>query len=436
MNPIERRVTSRIAWRILPFIWICYVAAFIDRVNVSFAADAFRTHLGFDSDVFGTGAGIFFFGYFLFEVPSNLILHKVGARRWIARIMILWGLISSAMMFIRGPWSFYGLRFLLGAAEAGFFPGMILYLTYWFPSAYRSRTIGLFMTAPAVAEVIGSPLSGWLMDHAPAGLQGWQWLFLVEGLPSLALGLAVLWLLPDGPKHVRWLDDAERAWLAARLEAERVERERAQRLTVGQALSHPRVLALCLVCFLLCTGGYGLGMFLPQVVRSAWPALTNTELGLLVSLPSLLAAGSMFLWSRHSDRTGERRWHVALPAWTAAAGLALGALALPPAMAFACLAFGVAGRWASNPPFWSMPTAFLSGAAAAGGIALINSIGNLGGFAGPKLMGLLRESTGSHTAGLLSMAAALAAGGTIALLLRRREPASLTLPAASTPGVN
>jgi len=217
---MEERVFRKIAWRILPLIWICYVAAFIDRVNVSFAAEAFRTRLGFDADVFGTGAGIFFFGYFLCEVPSNVILHRVGARLWIARIMIVWGLVSSAMMFIGGKGSFYGLRFLLGAAEAGYFPGMILYLTYWFPSEYRSRTIGLFMTAPAVAEIVGGPLSGFLLDHPAFGLQGWQWLFLMEGLPSIALGIAVLALLPDGPRRVAWLSADEKVWLAVRLEGE------------------------------------------------------------------------------------------------------------------------------------------------------------------------------------------------------------------------
>ena len=422
---MEERVVGKAARRILPLIWLCYVAAFVDRVNVSFAAEAFRTDLGFDARIFGNGAGIFFLGYFLFEVPSNAILHRVGARVWIARIMIGWGIVSACMMFIRGPWSFYSLRFLLGVAEAGYFPGMILYLTYWFPSAYRSRTIGWFMTAPAVAEIVGGPLSGWLLDHPAFGLRGWQWLFLAEGLPSVLLGLAVLALLPDGPARVGWLTADEKAWLAARLEAERRERPS---LGFLEALRHPRVLVLCLLCFLLCTGGYGLGMFLPQVMRGAFPTATNTQLGLLAAVPSLFAAVAMLLWARSSDRTGERRWHVALPAWLAALGLATSSLGLAPALAVVGLTLGVSGRWASNPPFWSLPTAFLSGSAAAGGIALINSIGNLGGYAGPALMGLLHERTGSHALGLRILACLLVAAGLLALALRLR-PSPPPLPA-------
>ncbi|HEX7899411.1 MAG TPA: MFS transporter [Planctomycetota bacterium] len=432
---MEAQVVRKISWRILPLIWICYVAAFIDRVNVSFAAEAFKTDLGFNADVFGAGAGIFFIGYFLFEVPSNVILHKVGARVWIARIMIVWGLVSTSMIFIQGKGSFYALRFLLGAAEAGYFPGMILYLTYWFPSAYRSRTIGLFMTAPAVAEIIGGPLSGFLLDHPCFGVKGWQWLFLVEGLPSVVLGLAVLALLPDGPGRVSWLTPAEKDWLSARLESERRD---VPKLGFFEALRHPRVLVLCLLCFLLCTGGYGLGMFLPQVLRGAFPSVSNTQLGFLTAIPSLIAAVVMILWARHSDRRGERRWHVAIPAWIAAVGLATSSLGVAPALAVVCMTAGVSGRWASNPPFWALPTTFLSGTAAAGGIALINSIGNLGGYAGPRLMGALQVWTGTHAAGLRLMSFALLAAGLLALALRLRPspqptPAALPTPARSHP---
>jgi ACS family tartrate transporter-like MFS transporter len=374
-----------------------------------------QADLRFSDTVYSLGAGIFFIGYFFFEVPSNVILERVGARLWIARIMILWGLISSSMMFVGSAWAFYALRFLLGAGEAGFFPGIILYLTYWFPTSYRSHTVALFMTAGALSGVVGAPISGLLLDHPQLGLRGWQWLFLVEGIPAVVFGLAVLAYLPNGPREASWLTAGEREWLAGRMEAERAERALISgHLSLWQTLADRKVLLLSLVYFLLIIGGYGLDMFMPRLLSIAFPAVNKSTLGVIAAIPPLYTVVVMVLWGRRSDRTGERHWHVALPAWWAAAGLALGSLPVPPLLALAAMALAVSGRWACIPPFWGLPTAFLSGTSAAGGIAMINSIGNLGGFVGPYVMGSLRDLTGDYATGLRVLAAAFILGGLLA----------------------
>ena len=419
---LEPRVMSKLTWRLIPFMCLCYMTAFLDRVNVGFAALDMKADLKYSDAVYGLGAGIFFIGYFLFEVPSNVILEKVGARIWIARIMILWGFISSAMMFAKTAWLFYLLRFLLGAGEAGFFPGMILYLTYWFPTSYRSRTVALFMTAAALSGVIGSPLSGFLLDHHPVWLKGWQWLFVIEGIPSVLLGFAVLFFLPNGPREARWLDAEELNWLTTRLEVERAEREKSHHLTLWQALSHPLVLVLSLLYFLIVIGGYGLDMFMPQVLKLAFPAVSTSVLGLIAAIPPLITVFAMIFWGRHSDHRRERRWHVALPAWWAALGLLLATCGVPPIVSVLALTLAVSGRWSCIPPFWGLPTAFLSGTAAAGGIAMINSIGNLGGFAGPFIMGWFKDQTGSYSLGLRVLAGAFIAGGLLSLCLKVKDP--------------
>ncbi len=418
---LERRVMSKATWRLVPFMCLCYLIAYLDRVNVGYAALEMKVDLGFTDAIYGFGSGIFFIGYFLFEVPSNILLERVGARMWIARIMIVWGLISAGMLFVKTPWVFYLLRFLLGAGEAGFFPGMILYLTYWFPTAYRSRTVALFMAAAAMAGVVGNPLSGLLLDHHPHWLKGWQWLFLIEGLPSVLLGIAVLFYLPNGPKNVRWLDAEELGWLTARLDSERAAREEKHSMSLGQALSHPRVLMLSLLYFLIVIGGYGLDLFMPQVLGVAFPTVSKTVLGAIGAIPPAVTVVAMILWGRHSDARHERRWHVALPSWWAAIGLILATMPVHPYVSVAALALAVSGRWSSIPPFWGLPTAFLSGTAAAGGIALINSIGNLGGFVGPYAMGWLKEWTKSYSWGLRFLAFAFVLGGILALCFDRRE---------------
>jgi ACS family tartrate transporter-like MFS transporter len=420
-SELERRVMSKATWRLVPFMCLCYLIAYLDRVNVGYAALQMKVDLNFSDAIYGFGSGIFFVGYFLFEVPSNIMLERVGARMWIARIMIVWGIISSGMLFVKTPLVFYGLRFLLGAGEAGFFPGMILYLTYWFPTAYRSRTVALFMAAAAMAGVVGNPLSGLLLDHHPELLKGWQWLFLVEGLPSVLLGIAVLVYLPNGPRDVRWLDAEELGWLNARLDAERAAREEKHAMSLWQALSHPRVLVLSLLYFLIVIGGYGLDLFMPQVLSVAFPHVTKTVLGLIGAIPPAVTVVVMILWGRRSDARRERRWHVALPSWWAAFGLLVATLPVHPSVSVVALAFAVSGRWSSIPPFWGLPTAFLSGTAAAGGIALINSIGNLGGFVGPYLMGWFKQQTGNYDVGLRVLAGAFIVGGILSISLKIRE---------------
>jgi ACS family tartrate transporter-like MFS transporter len=429
MKPIdiEERVISKIAWKLLPFLCACYMAAFLDRVNVGFAKEQMIADLGLSNAVYGAGAGIFFIGYFLFEVPSNLILERIGARIWIARIMVVWGLISACMIFAKGPLSFYTLRFFLGAAEAGFFPGVIFYMTHWFPVAYRSRTTAVFMTAAVLSNVFGSPLSGVLLElDGVLGLRGWKWLFLVEALPSLLLGVAVFIKLPKSPRDAKWLEPEELGWLQNRLDAERAIVEAEHKMTLKQAFTDSRVLLLCFVYFTAVIGGYGLDFFQPTLIKQAFPAATPKMVGLINAVPPLFAAFVMILHGRSSDRRGERKLHFAAAVWWAAAGLFFASLPLPAGVALAALALAVSGRWSAVAPFWGLSTAFLSGTAAAGAIALINSVGNLGGFAGPYIMGWLKDATGDYRIGLRILASIMFLGGTLALTIRVRKPATVT----------
>jgi ACS family tartrate transporter-like MFS transporter len=425
---LERRVVAKVTWRLIPFLCLCFMAAFLDRVNVSFAKLTMLPDLGLTQTIYATGAGIFFVGYFLFEVPSNLLLERVGARVWIARIMVTWGIIASSMLFVSGRWSFYTFRFALGAAEAGFFPGIILYLTYWFPRAYRSRTVSLFMVAAVLSFVVGGPLSGWLMDHPHLGLRGWQWLFLIEGVPSVVLGIVVFLCLPNGPQSARWLTTEEAAWLTSRLGAERADQERHERLTLGQALRAPRILLLSLIYFLSVVGAYGLDFFSPTLLAQAYPDLSTSALGRIAAIPPLVTIPVMILWGRSSDAGREHRWHVALPLFGFAMGLLLLCLRLPPVLVVAALSLCVTGRWCYIGPFWGLPTAMLTGTAAAGGIALVNSIGNLGGQAGPVLVSRLASASGSFGAGLAALALVVASCGvlvlTVSLRRTRNEAAS------------
>jgi ACS family tartrate transporter-like MFS transporter len=419
----EKRIVNKVTLHLIPFLCACFMAAFLDRVNVGFAKEQMITDLGLSNAVYGFGAGIFFFGYFLFEVPSNLILARVGARLWIARIMIVWGVISAAMILARGPTSFYVLRFLLGAAEAGFFPGVIYYMTHWFPSAYRSRTVAVFMTAAVVSNIVGSPLSGLLLELDGAiGLRGYKWLFLVEALPSIALGVLVFLRLPAGPRDAAWLDRDDAIWLEQRLLAERQVADE-HKMTLRQAFTDPRVLLLAFVYFTHVIGGYGLDFFQPTLVKLAFPAATPKLVGLINAVPAFVAAFVMNIHGRSSDRRGERKLHFAAAVWWAAGGLILASLPVPPALALAALALAVSGRWSSVAPFWGLSTAFLSGTAAAGAIALINAVGNLGGFAGPYVMGWLKDATGDYRIGLRILGATMFAGGLLALTVRVRKEA-------------
>jgi ACS family tartrate transporter-like MFS transporter len=416
MTSLEQRTIAKVTSRLVPFLVLCYFVAYLDRVNVGFAALTMNEDLGLSSAAFGFGAGIFFLAYFLFEVPSNLFLERVGARKWIARIMFTWGLISGGMAFATGEWSFFSLRVLLGIAEAGFFPGIIFYLTLWFPAVYRARIIGYFMAAIPLSTVIGAPISGLLLNmHGLAGLKGWQWLFLIEAIPALLLSVVVFFYLTDRPAGATWLAPDEREWLVARLDQERRQRESVRHYSVAEALLNFKVLALSLVYFGAVATNYGLSFFLPQIIKAF--GVSNLQAGLIAALPYVVGTISIVLWGRRSDRKLERRFHLAFPIFIAAAGIAASTLVDDPRLrmlAFSIAGFGIFGNL---PVFWTFPTAFLSGPAAAGGIALINSIGNLAGFAGPFAMGWLKDHTGTYTAGLLTLSGAGLMAMIIVLLL-------------------
>jgi ACS family tartrate transporter-like MFS transporter len=409
---------GRVSRRLIPFLFLLYILNFLDRVNVGFAALEMNRDLGFGPAVYGLGAGIFFIGYCLFEVPSNLVLYRTGARLWIARIMVTWGLAASAMMLVRTPASFYTLRFLLGVAEAGFFPGIIFYLTYWYPARERARAYAWFLAAIPVSGVIGGPISGALLGlHGVLGLQGWQWLFLLEGIPSIVVGVAVLFLLPDRPRDARWLPVAEREWLETRLAAERAAAGVSHGESLRRTLRNPLVWWLGLSYFLLVVALYGFALWLPQLVKASG-TFSNFEVGVITAIPYAVAAVGMVLMGRHSDQAGERYLHLVLPAVAGALGfvaLTRTGSTAPLVAGLSLTAFGVLG-WLG--PFWALPTAFLREQAAAGGIALINSMGAVGGFVGPYLIGVIKQRTGSFTPGLLLLAGSLLAAVVIVLTIR------------------
>jgi ACS family tartrate transporter-like MFS transporter len=402
IDPIETDTMRRVAVRLIPLLMASYFAAYLDRVNVGFAALTMNKALGFSAEIFGIGSGIFFVGYFLFEIPSNLILSKVGARKWIARILLTWGVISGATAFVTGTWSFLGIRFLLGLAEAGFYPGIILYLTWWFPSAYRSRIIGIFMTAIPISIVSGSLISSQILRlGAWGGLQDWQWLFILEALPAVVLGLVVMFYLTDGPEQAHWLRPEQRDWLVGRLAAERSQKEAIRHYSLAETMRNPRVWLLTLVYFGQNMTGYGLVLFLPQIVSRFGVGVGLN--GLISALPFVAGAIAMVLWGLHSDRTGERNMHAAGACLLTFAGLAVCIFLQNPVLTMIAIILSQMGQSSIAPPFWTLPTAMLSGTAAAGGIALINAVGNLGGFLGPFMMGSIRDATGSFTIGLLSI---------------------------------
>jgi len=409
-------VVAKARRRLIPFLFILYIVAYLDRINVGFAALQMNQALGFSATVYSVGAGIFFLSYGLFEVPSNVILARVGARRWIARIMISWGLVSSAMMFVRGPAGFYALRFLLGAAEAGFFPGIIFYLTRWFPARDRARSIATFMTAVLIAGVVGSPISGALLSLHGLGLAGWQWLFLLEGIPAVVLGFVVLRSLPERPEDARWLSAAEKAALAARLEDE-AQTMKAEARTTGEALTSGRIWLLAIVYFTIPVTLYGIGFWLPQMIKAASGA-SNFIVGVLSAIPYAAGAVAMVIAGRHSDRTGERRWHIAIAAVVSAIGLALSTQSIGVTSSIASLSVAMIGLASMMGPFWALATSTVRGVGAAASIALINSVGNTGGFLGPYLLGAINDATHSFAIGLVAIAAMLVAGASLVLTVR------------------
>jgi D-galactonate transporter len=407
-------VLAKVRRRLIPFLFVLYIVSYLDRINVGFAALQMNQALGLSSTAFGLGAGMFFLSYTLFEIPSNVILARVGARLWIARIMITWGLASSSMMFARTATHFYLLRFLLGAAEAGFFPGIIYYLTEWFPRRERARSIAGFMTATLVAGIVGGPVSGVLLSmHGAGGLAGWQWLFLLEGLPAIVLGFAVLWLLPDRPRDAKWLSGAERVSLEALLEAD-VQVGPPDVHSVRAALSSRRIWLLAAVYFTIPVALYAIGFWLPQMIQSirsigsAPGTSSDLAVGILSAIPYLAGAVGMTMTARHSDRTGERRWHIVIAALVGGCAFALSAAVNSVAGSLATLSFALVGLASMFGPFWALATSSLGGVGAAAGIALINSIGNTGGFVGPYLVGYIRDATNSFAWGLVAIGAVLA----------------------------
>jgi MFS transporter, ACS family, tartrate transporter len=430
----EQRTIQKISWRLLPLIVIIYFVAYIDRTNVSFAALTMNKDLGISAYIFGWGAGIFFLGYFLFEVPSNIILEKTGARIWIARIMITWGIISGAMAFTQGPVSFLVMRFLLGVAEAGFFPGMILYFTYWFPKSYRARVISALFIAVPGSNALAAIVSGAVLEmDGLLGLAGWQWMFVVEAIPAVLLAFAVLALMTDRPAVATWLAPEEKEWLETRLQDERRRIESAGHLSLAQSLTDRRVLALSAIYFTIVTATYGITFFLPQIVKGI--GLSNVMTGLVTAIPYTIGTIGMLLWGASSDRRDERRWHFCVACVLAAAGLIGAGLFGSSFLALAFMSLATVGLYGSKPAFWPMPSTFLTGTAAAGGIALVNSIGNLGGYVGPFIVGWIKDATGSFETGLYFLAACALLSGIIAYIAvqptaRTAEQGGLATPAA------
>jgi ACS family tartrate transporter-like MFS transporter len=402
-SQIERTTIAKISWRLLPLVIVSYFVAYINRTNVGIAALTMNRDLGLSASVFGWGAGIFFFGYFLFDVPSNLMLERIGARVWISRIMLSWGLVSAATAFAAGPTSFVVLRFLLGAAEAGFFPGIILYFTYWYPASYRARVIALFYMAAPLANAVSAAVSGVILKlDGLMGIAGWKWIFIVEAIPAIVLAFAVLGWMTDRPAAAGWLAEDERRWLEERLAAERAAIAKKGRLSLWRALTDSRTLVLIVIYFTLTVSSYGIVFFLPQIVKQF--GFTNTKTSLLTALPYVVGTLGMVLLGYSSDRRKERRWHLIGAALAAAGGLLCVGLCSNPYWAMAGMALATVGLWGSRPVFWPLPSAFLLGSSAAGAIGLINGVGNLGGAAGPYVVGLIKDATGSFTGALYFLA--------------------------------
>jgi MFS transporter, ACS family, tartrate transporter len=409
-------------WRLMPFLLLLYIVAYLDRINMGFAVLQMRGQLGLSERVIGRAGGVFFAGYFFFQLPSNLVLDRFGIRRWISGLMVTWGVISCLMMFVRGPASFYSMRFLLGAAEAGFFPGMILHLKRWFPAKARARAVAWFMLANPIAGIVGSPISGTLLGIRGAGLAGWQWMFLMEGVPAIFLGVIVLWVLSDRPQEATWLKGEEREWLLEKLAGEQQAEASLKQGSFWQVLIAPRIWMLSVVYFGVSTTMYGITLWLPTVIQTL-SGLGNLATSLVAVLPFVVATIAMVLVGSSSDRTGERRWHTAGPAFIAALAVVAAAYGKGPALVIAGVGLGMAGAEAMVGPFWAMATSRMAGLPAAAGIAMINSLANLGGYFGPDIIGMFRTTNGGFRGGFLAIAATLLVSGSFALIVGRQRPA-------------
>ncbi len=404
-------------WRLMPFLFLLYIVAYLDRINVSFAILQMRGQFGLSDRVYGRASGMFFAGYFFFQLPSNFVLEKVGVRRWISFLMITWGVISCLMIFIRGPVSFYSMRFILGAAEAGFFPGIVLHMKRWFPASARARAVAWFMTANPIAGIIGSPVSGALLGLSGKGLSGWQWMFLIEGIPAIVLGATVLRTLTDRPSQARWLKDEEKDWLLAKLAVEQ-QAEVAGGTRFWAALTSWRILLLSVVYFGVSTTTYGVTLWLPSVITSL-SGLGYFWTGVVAVIPFAVTTAAMVLVGNHSDRTRERRWHTAVPAFAGAAALIIAGYGTSPVMVIGGIGLGLVCAESMVGPFWAMATSQMAGFSAAAGIAVINSLANLGGYFGPDIIGFFRTANGGFRGGLLAIAATVTLSGLVALIVGR-----------------
>jgi MFS transporter, ACS family, tartrate transporter len=423
----ETAIIKKISWRILPLVLVAYCVAYVDRANIAVAALTMNNDLGFSAFTYGLGAGIFFLGYVMFEVPSNLVLERVGARRWIARIMFTWGILSAACALIAGPKSFFVLRFLLGVAEAGFFPGVVLYFTYWFPDRYRGRIISVLFLAVPAANALSNAVSGAILEmNGFLGLRGWQWVFLLEAAPAVILSFVVLRGLTDRPSLATWLDANERLWLERELDEERARVEARERLTLSKALMDPRVFNLSIIWMLTFTAGYGTGFFMPQIVKGL--GLSNWMTGIASAIPFLVGMIALLIWGWSSDRSRERRRHLIIASTIGSIGFVAAGMLGSSYWSLAATSLALAGMYGVRPSFWPLPSIFLSGTAAAGAIALIDSIGNLGGYVGPFIVGWIKDSTNSFEIALYFLAACSLASGVVAFFANRACGASVARP--------
>jgi len=418
-SKLERDTMATVTWRLLPFLLLLYIISWLDRVNVGFAKLQMNGDLGLSETAYAFGAGIFFVAYAACEIPSNLLLVRFGARRWIARIMLTWGLLSAGTMFVEGETSFYIMRFLLGAAEAGFLPGIIYYLSDWFPRPQRAKAVSWFMIGIPLSIVFGGPLSGWLLGfEGIRGLHGWQWMYLVEGLPAALLGVVVLFYLTDKPTDAEWLTPDQRRWLSDTIATENAQAQKRHGISLGRALTHPTVWMLALIMLCCQTGSYGLTLWVPTIVKGL-AGYSNSATGWLTAIPYVAAALGMVLIGRSSDRSGERFMHLAIPTAIGALGFVATAILKSPLPAIIAITVAAVGDYGTRGPFWALPGKFLSGKAAAAGIALINAFAAIGGFVGPMIVGYLKDKTGTFEAPLYLLAGILFMGSVLTLVLRR-----------------
>jgi MFS transporter, ACS family, tartrate transporter len=434
-SELETTTLKKVSRRIIPYIFVLYIIAFLDRVNIGYAALEMNKDLGLTASVMGLISGIFFIGYFLFEVPSNMLMHRVGARKWIGRIMITWGFVVIITAWVQNANHLYILRFLLGVAEAGFFPGIILYITYWFRAKDRARVVALFMTALAASNIIGAPLSTWIMDQVHiAGMAGWRWIFVAEGIPAVIIGITALFYLTDRPEQAKWLTKEEKEWLISELKKDNLGKEKNQHSGLKDVLANPRVWRLAFIYLTLVTGLYGIGFWMPTIIKSLSTTLSNTQVGLVTMIPYIIGGIAMVWWGRRSDRTGERKMHTALPPLVGAIGMMGCGLTTNPILSIIMMTIAIFGIYSIFGPFWAIPSLFLTEFEAAVGIALISSIGNLGGFIGPYAIGFVSDATGKVEMGLYFLSFMLIICFLLVITIKKEQVNAVSKPLPSTIG--